>query len=123
MSATTNGTGRFGRDRRLVKSADFKPVFARPEQKSTDAGFTVLARRNGLAQARLGLAVSKKHVRLAVARNRIKRLVRESFRGHQHELGGLDVVVLARATTASQSNRQLLVSLAVHWNRIARRSP
>jgi ribonuclease P protein component len=120
MSAT--GTGRFGRDRRLVKATDFRPVFARPDCKSTDASFTVLARHNRIGRARLGLAIAKKHIRLAVTRNRVKRLVRESFRGHQRALFGLDVVVLARPSTASQSNPQLRMSLVEHWNRITRRS-
>jgi ribonuclease P protein component len=46
--------------------------------------------------ARLGLVVAKKHLKRAVDRNRFKRLVRESFRSHQEQLAGLDVVVLAR---------------------------
>lgn len=46
--------------------------------------------------ARLGLVVAKKHLKRAIDRNRFKRLVRESFRSHQLQLAGLDVVVLAR---------------------------
>lgn len=50
---------------------------------------------NGLARHRLGLAVAKKMFRKAVARNRVKRLIREAFRLERpgFEGGGLDIVV------------------------------
>lgn len=79
--------------------------------------FTVLTRSNGGGEGRLGLAVSKKHCKLAVSRNRIKRLVRESFRQHQAELAGLDVVVLNQRGTHLASNKELLGSLAKHWQK------
>lgn len=65
----------------------------------------------------MGLAISKKHCRLAVSRNRIKRLVRESFRRHQQELAGIDVVVLNQPETHKASNAQLLASLEKHWQK------
>ncbi len=77
----------------------------------------MLARDNGLPHARLGLAVGKKHVRKAVGRNRIKRLVRESFRIHAASLGGFDLVVLSRANTTVM-NAVLTRSLEGHWERL-----
>lgn len=47
-------------------------------------------------QARLGIVVAKRNVRLAVARNKLKRLVRESFRQQQQRLNGLDIVVVIK---------------------------
>ena len=47
-------------------------------------------------QARLGIVVAKRNVKLAVDRNRLKRLVRESFRQQQEHLGGLDIVVIIK---------------------------
>jgi ribonuclease P protein component len=91
-------------------------VFAEP-RRSADRYFTVLARDNGLLHARLGLAVGKKHVRRAVGRNRIKRLVRESFRVHAGDLGGVDLVVLSRAN-ATVENGVLSRSLRTHWQRL-----
>jgi len=81
-------------------------------------GRLVLARDNGLAHPRLGLAISKKVLRRAVDRNLLKRVIRESFRHHQQELVGLDVVVLARSHCRSASRRQLRGSLARHWQRL-----
>lgn len=79
--------------------------------------FTVLSRPNGKTGARLGLAISKKNCRLAVQRNRLKRVVRESFRSHKEALGGIDVVVMCQAAAGRAGNRSLFDSLATHWQR------
>jgi ribonuclease P protein component len=119
---------RFRRNDRLLKAAAFGRVFEKAN-RSQDKWFTVLCRAHGSREpndsrepdggvgARLGLAISKKHCRKATARNRIKRIVRESFRHHQAELGNLDVVVINRSAAAGATSRQLFDSLAAHWRR------
>ena len=72
--------------------------------------------------ARLGLAISKKNCRQATGRNRIKRIVRESFRQHQAELAGLDVVVINQPASRSAANPELFGSLAGHWERCRARA-
>lgn len=81
---------------------------------------TVLARENDRTLARLGLAISKKHARRAVDRNRIKRVVRESFRQQLGVLQGFDIVILARGGIAAKNNQELRAALNVHWNKLAR---
>jgi len=80
--------------------------------------FTVLYRPNGSDQPRLGLAIGKKHCRLASGRNRLKRVVRESFRQHRETIGGMDLVVLNQPAAAGAENRALFESLDEHWRRI-----
>ena len=46
------------------------------------------------------MAISKRHARTAVERNRVKRLVRETFRHHRAALPVIDVVVMLRNGTA-----------------------
>jgi len=116
-SADDDGVG-FPRCARLSGPAVFAKVFARPA-KSSDRYFTVLACPNGLNYPRLGMAISRKIARSAVARNRIKRIVRESFRHCQFQLGGMDWVVMGRSDTAQQENAVLFASLRRHWQRIA----
>jgi len=111
---------RFDRCLRLLKPAEFKQVFSRA-RKSTDENFTVLAIDNRLAHPRLGLAIAKKQVKSAVVRNRIKRIVRESFRRHQAFLPALDLVVLARRGIAEKDNSELYRSLQKHWSRLGHR--
>jgi ribonuclease P protein component len=87
--------------------------------RSRDKWFTVLCRENdgNNVGARLGLAISKKNCRAAATRNRIKRIIRESFRHHQLMLTGLDVVVINQPAARDGSNRQLMNSLDSHWQR------
>ena len=56
----------------------------------------VAGRANGLPHGRLGLAVSRKVARTAVARNYARRVVREHFRRNASALVGLDLVVSPR---------------------------
>ncbi len=106
---------------RLAGPRRFKRVFAEGV-RSHSAGFTVLALGNGGSRARLGLAVARKHLRRAVDRNRVKRRVRESFRRHQRALGGLDVVVMTRASLARCQPGKIDAMLQSHWSDIVRRA-
>ena len=85
--------------------------------RSRDKLFTVLARPNDEDIARLGLAISKKHCRRATARNRIKRIIRESFRAQQEQLSGIDVVVINQPGATTASNDAIRESLDRHWRR------
>jgi ribonuclease P protein component len=107
---------RFQRTSRLTDAASFGRVF-RKARRSRDKMFTVLTTENPGNEARLGMAISKKHCRLASDRNRLKRIIRESFRQHRAELGGLDIVVLNQSDTQQADNKALFDSLAAHWIR------
>ena len=109
---------RFPRAARLLEPAAYRHVFAKPV-RSSDSLFTVLARANGVGGARLGLAISKKQLRSAVDRNRIKRVVRESFRQQRGSLPPVDLVVVARRDTGRANSAQLRDSLGLHWQRLA----
>ena len=99
-----------------MTAAAYGRVFEKAN-RSRDKWFTVICRDNGLDHARLGLAISKKHCRRATTRNLIKRIARESFRRHQSELGGLDIVVMNQPAAGQATRRQLTESLAGHWQR------
>ncbi|MBQ0720596.1 MAG: ribonuclease P protein component [Gammaproteobacteria bacterium] len=86
----------FGRSKRLLTKAAYKAVFDHSPYRVSHRNLLLLARPNGLKEARLGLIVAKKNVRLAVGRNRIKRVVRDSFRLNQQSLSSIDIIFLAR---------------------------
>jgi ribonuclease P protein component len=82
---------RFRRGQRLG-AADVAATLKSRHIKRRDR-LTLYCRANQLSFARLALIVPKKFVPSAVQRNRIRRLVRETFRLHQAQLAGLDCVV------------------------------
>ena len=110
----------FPRASRLTDKPQFDVVH-RQGQRFSDPLFLVITRSNEVGRARLGLAVGIKAAGNAVHRNRIKRLVRESFRHRLQELPAVDVVINARAAAAKAGNPDIRASLATHWDRIVRR--
>ncbi len=56
-----------------------------------------LYRPSSNSYPRLGMIIGKQHVRRAADRNRLRRVIRESFRHHQEKLKGLDIIVVLRS--------------------------
>jgi ribonuclease P protein component len=114
---TATQTFSFGRNFRLNTAADFRRVF-KQAKRSKDRYFTVLWQTNRGSTARIGFAVAKKSIPLAVGRNRIRRLARESFRHERATLGSVDIVVLAQPAAGKVSKASLTRSLEHHWEKI-----
>ena len=76
------------KDARLRKSAEFRAVYE-GGRRFDGRLVTAFVLANHLEQHRLGITASRKMSRLAVKRNRAKRLLREAFRLTGSELGGL----------------------------------
>lgn len=68
------------------------------------------------------MAVGMRVAGNAVRRNRIRRLIRESFRMHRESLPAVDVLVTARSAAAAATSRLVFESLAQHWRKIEARS-
>lgn len=114
----------FTRRQRLLKSGQFRRVFQTGSRVS-DRFFTAIAASAPSAESghpccRLGLAISRKAAPRAVDRNRIKRVVRESFRlaSPGWTSTNLDFVILAGKDAARASNADLHHSLRMHWRRL-----
>ena len=85
----------FSRERRLLTKTEFQAVFD-AAKKFSQRYWLALYKPNAQNNARVGIMVGKRAVPLAVDRNTIKRVIRESFREHQGNLPGLDIIVMAR---------------------------
>lgn len=112
----------FDKHLRLLTASHYQTVFDHVELKAGSKHFLLLAQMNHQDHARLGLVIAKKHVRTAVARNQIKRIVRESFRLHQHELQGMDIIVLAKKGAASLDKPAIHKVMVESWRRLKQRS-
>lgn len=105
----------FKKTQRLLKKIDYDHVFEKAKKVVTSE-FVILYRKNELGHARLGLALSKKMIAKAYDRNRIKRILRESFR--QTQLSRVDVIFLARKGLANQTNSNISAKLSKTWEKL-----
>ncbi len=91
---------RLTRDRKILKAREYAHVFKKGKLL-TGKYWQVIAQPAPKAQ--LGLAISKKICRSAVDRNRLKRIVRETFRLQQQYLGSWAFVVMARKSKPAKN--------------------
>jgi len=108
----------FTRELRLLTPSHFKHVFSNPKRAGSPY-LTLLARPSEQSHPRLGLAVPKKHVNKAHDRNRIKRVIRDSFRLKQHELPNVDLVVIAKGGINKLSKDEMRTVLEKLWIKIS----
>ena len=102
-----NNTFSFQRELRLLSARDFSRVFDKA-LKVHNKAFTLLARKNQFDHPRLGLVIAKKNLKLAVQRNRVKRLLREYFRLNTANIPSFDLVVLTRREIAQLSKEDII---------------
>ncbi|MGL4448780.1 ribonuclease P protein component [Shewanella sp.] len=110
----------FTRELRLLTPAQFKTVFSNPI-KASSAEITLLAIPNSEQHPRLGLTVAKRYVKRANQRNRIKRIIRDSFRLQQHNIPHLDIVVLVRNGVMEMENAEINQLIEKLWRKLSRR--
>ena len=108
--------------RRLRRKTDFEAAYARG-RRFGNGFFAVTAKPNDTGGPRLGLAVSVKNAGSSVERNRLRRVIRESFRLNQHELPAVDLVVSARGRARDAAGTELRVSLLSLWKKLKEGTP
>jgi ribonuclease P protein component len=108
------------KERRLRRKREFDAAYAQG-RRFGNSFFGVTAHVNSKGWPRLGLAVAVKTAGNGVERNRIRRVIRESFRLHQHEIPALDLVVSARARARGAVNKELRAQLEPLWQEVRRK--
>jgi ribonuclease P protein component len=111
---------RFGKAKRLLNAKDYGRVFDSPDIRASHQHLLLLAKINDGPGHRLGLVIAKKNVRLAVHRNRIKRIAREIFRTLPSSEPPMDVVLLARRGLGQLDNAALSSILLRQWQKLVR---
>jgi ribonuclease P protein component len=105
------------KEQRLRRKREFDAVYAHG-RRFGNGFFGVTAHVNLKGWPRLGLAVAVKTAGNGVERNRIRRLIRESFRLHQHEIPALDLVVSARLRARGAASCELRAQLELLWQEV-----
>jgi ribonuclease P protein component len=108
---------RFQPAQRLRRPAEFQLVYAQG-RKFGNEYFSAAVNTNLIAHPRLGLSIAARTIGNAVQRNRVKRVVRDSFRIQQRSLPAVDIVIGARVAAKDTPNAQLRVGLQQLWDRI-----
>lgn len=68
--------------------------------------------------ARVGFIIARRHVKRATDRNRLKRVIRESFRHKRNKLPAIDIIVLARPGAGTLDNQKLYQQLDRLWEKL-----
>lgn len=108
---------KFGRAMKMSNPRDYSRVFRQAKRSST-GGLTILTAENSVGHPRLGMAIAKKHLKLASRRNQLKRIIRTSFRQHQSVLANIDIVVLSRTDISQRELAQVWLALERHWQTV-----
>lgn len=103
---------------RLLKAGDFAALRGKSKRISV-RHFLAEFSPNEQATCRLGQAVSRRVSKRAVDRNRIKRLVRESYRHVRSELPCVDILMIARTSAVRTTSADLREDLATMWKKLA----
>jgi len=105
----------FDKAHRLLKKSQYDDVFNQAKKVVT-SDFIVLYRDNKEGHARLGMALSKKNIAKAHDRNRVKRLLRETFRTRC--LPAIDIVILAKRGVANVENAVIIKKMGCLWDKL-----
>ena len=105
VSATP--TYRFTKEQRLLTPAAFREVFDAPERKLHQSHLMAFVRTNTHDKPRVGMAITKRKVPTAVARNLIKRQIREQFRVKAISLENKDIVFIVKSSIKDLTNKEL----------------
>jgi ribonuclease P protein component len=83
----------FPKTKRLTEKHLFDAVFKNPTFRTSRGSVRAKVSVNNLEYPRLGIIVAKRQFPRAVARNAVKRKIREGFRLSCEQLPGVDIVV------------------------------
>jgi len=117
----TTLNARFTKEQRLLTPAAFREVFDAPERKLHQSHLMAFVRANTHEQPRVGMAITKRKVPTAVARNLIKRQIREQFRIKASSLENKDIVFIVKNSVKGLSNKEIKMEVISIFKKIEKK--
>jgi ribonuclease P protein component len=108
---------RFQRSQCLRTGAQFQSVYRQGRRFGNEL-LSAAVCANPAGRARLGLSIAARTVGNAVARNHLRRVIRESFRLRQLELPAVDIVIGARNAARAAHSAAVRAALGKLWTQI-----
>ena len=109
MQSTVSATpdANFTKEQRLLTPAAFREVFDAPERKLHQSHLMAFVRANTHERPRVGMAITKRKVPTAVARNLVKRHIREEFRTKSYTLENKDIVFIVKKSIKDINSKEI----------------
>ena len=96
----------FSKNWRLRTTTEFQHVYL-GYQYLSGRYYLLYYSNNNFGYPRLGVVASRKSLKKAVMRNRVKRIVKEDFRIQKHQLPSMDMVSIAKFRSGTASKKEL----------------
>lgn len=112
----------YPKELRLLNARDYQTVFNKVDAKAPCEHCLLLARVNNSDHPRLGFIFSKKNIRFAVQRNRIKRVTKDYYRLNRDTLPKMDIIIMARKGIDQLSNDEIRSMLKKQFHKLAKRA-
>ena len=100
----------------ICVNKDFRTLYYHGKS-AVDPALVTYARKNRLGEPRVGITTGKK-LGGAVQRNRCRRIIREAFRPYRDQIGGWDIVFVARGQALRLKSTQLRPVVESHLRRL-----
>jgi ribonuclease P protein component len=106
---------------RIKNNNDFATVFHHAKTKKIVTRYFVLHYAENLVNCpKIGVIASKKNFPLAVTRNRLKRIARESFRLNRSKIKNLAIILSFFKLSQETDSKQLRVALSECWDKFSK---
>jgi ribonuclease P protein component len=108
----------FSSRQRLLKSSEYASVLRHSCTTLRRGCFILHILKRSEGEARLGLTITKKNIAHAVDRNRVKRIIRESFRLQGQALHSMDIVCFVKREAKHSLNAVIRKNIEVLWKKL-----
>ena len=107
QSSSATPVASFTKEQRLLTPAAFREVFDAPERKIHQSHLMAFVIANPYEKPRIGMAITKRKVPTAVARNLIKRHIREIFRTKAFKIENKDIVFIVKKSIKDIDSKEI----------------